>query len=225
MSRARRIAIATALGAAAAAYWFVVRPWLREWGASYSEVDERFPGDDLVPEPAEEITRAVTVEAPPEDVWPWLAQLGQGRGGIVGDAVPGTSAGATAADRDQPSLEVGDTVRLAPENLPADSPATAAEVAVLDDERALVLESPDRPTFSWAFVLEPEDEETTRLIARSRVRRPESPASRAGTRLLAEPIHFAVERRLLLGVKERAENRERGTRDQEATEPELGPTV
>jgi hypothetical protein len=228
MSRASKIALATALGVAAAVYWFVVRPSLRQWGATRGEADERLPGDDLVPEPADEITRAITIDAPAEEVWPQVVRLGQSHGGIVGAAVPGTTVGASSPSRsrpDQQTLEVGDTVPLIPESLPVDSSMATPEVAVLDDERALGLRSsPERPTVSWAFVLEP-DEEGTKLIVRTRARQPGSTASRAGARLLAEPIHFAVERRLLVGLKQRAENAERGTQDTDAVEPELGPTV
>lgn len=222
MGRALRIAVATALGVAATVYWFVVRPSLRQWGATRGEARERLPGDDLVPRPADEITRAVTVEAPAEAVWPWLTQLGQDRGSLLGAVVPGTPVGASASARDRPPLEVGDTVPLVPERLPVDSSVATPEVAVLDDERALVLRSSsDRPAVSWAFVLEPDEAGSTRLIARTRARRPDSIPNRAGARLL-EPVHFAVERKLLLDLKQRAE---RDRREAAPSEPEIGPAI
>src|SRR5829696_8726318 len=64
------------------AYAFVIRPWHLRWGATGEEVDKPLPGDDLVPEPGIESTRAITVEAPAGKVWPWLAQVGQDRGGF-----------------------------------------------------------------------------------------------------------------------------------------------
>ncbi len=73
-------------GAAAIAYNLVGSPWLREgfnrWGASREEWLAEMPGDELVPDPVLLSTRAVTIESPPEAVWPWVAQIGQGRGGL-----------------------------------------------------------------------------------------------------------------------------------------------
>ena len=60
----------------------VVRPWHRRWGASDEEVGRSLPGDDLVTEANFETTRAITIDARPEEVWPWLVQIGQGRGGF-----------------------------------------------------------------------------------------------------------------------------------------------
>jgi hypothetical protein len=64
------------------AYALVIRPWHLRWGATDEEVEKPLPGDELVPEPVIESTRAITVHAPVEAVWPWLAQLGQDRGGF-----------------------------------------------------------------------------------------------------------------------------------------------
>jgi hypothetical protein len=69
-------------GVLLAVYHLVLRPWHLQWGATDEEVTRRLPGDDLVPRAESETTRAVTVDAPCEEVWPWLVQLGQGRGGF-----------------------------------------------------------------------------------------------------------------------------------------------
>lgn len=72
-----------ALGAAApVVYLLAVRPRMQRWGATYEEIRQPLPGDELIPDPAFESTRAVTVNAPVEAVWPWLAQVGQDRGGF-----------------------------------------------------------------------------------------------------------------------------------------------
>jgi hypothetical protein len=63
-------------------YLLVVRPWLLHWGATAEERSSELPGDELVDRPGIQTTRAVTVEAPVEAVWPWLAQIGQDRGGF-----------------------------------------------------------------------------------------------------------------------------------------------
>jgi len=89
-ARGDRVASSGALdavrGAAAIAYTLVGSPWLRErynrWGASEEEWRDAMPGDELVPEPVLCSTRAVTIDAPPSAVWPWLARIGQGRGGL-----------------------------------------------------------------------------------------------------------------------------------------------
>lgn len=67
---------------AAAAYIFFARPWHLRWGATDQEFDEPLPGDDLIAGADLIATRAITIRAAPDRVWPWLAQLGQGRGGF-----------------------------------------------------------------------------------------------------------------------------------------------
>lgn len=82
-SRGRRI-LDAAGGAAAIAAMLVGSPLLRgrynRWGATDEECRAPMPGDELVPDPVLTSTRAVTIGAPPDAVWPWLAQIGQGRG-------------------------------------------------------------------------------------------------------------------------------------------------
>jgi hypothetical protein len=74
----------TALGGAAAlaAYAFFIRPWHLRWGATEEELKTRLPGDDLVQHPKLNATHAITINAPVERVWPWLAQIGQKKGGF-----------------------------------------------------------------------------------------------------------------------------------------------
>ncbi len=71
-----------------AAYWFAVRPQHRRWGATADEVRAFWSGDDLLPRPLVSATHAVTIQASPEKVWPWLVQIGQGRGGLHGERRP-----------------------------------------------------------------------------------------------------------------------------------------
>lgn len=82
--RARTAAAGIAASAAAAAivYRRVIEPWHQRWGAIDDEVAAELPGDDLVPEPASQITRAITIAAPPAAVWPWLVQIGADRAGF-----------------------------------------------------------------------------------------------------------------------------------------------
>jgi hypothetical protein len=64
------------------AYWFGLRPWHIRWGATDDELARPLPGDEIVPRPRKWSTRAITIDAPAEVVWPWLVQIGQGRGGL-----------------------------------------------------------------------------------------------------------------------------------------------
>ena len=68
---------ALSAGMMLAVYHVLIRPWHRTWGATNEEVARQLPGDDVVLEPSDETTRAVTVEAPSDDVWSWVVQLGQ----------------------------------------------------------------------------------------------------------------------------------------------------
>ena len=110
----------TLLGAAAAlGYQFAAKPWMRGWGATPAEKGRALPGDDLTPKPRIQITQAVTVAAPVEQVWPWLAQIGQDRGGFYSYEWLENLAGCEMrnADRIHPEWqqrEVGEPVPLHP---------------------------------------------------------------------------------------------------------------
>jgi len=174
-------------------YAFFIRPWHLRWGATDEEVEKPLPGDELVPEPAIESTRAITVNVPVEEVWPWLAQIGQDRGGFYSYEWLENLAGCRMhnADRIHPEWqhrEVGETVFL--------HHAFGMKASSFEPGRAIVLEG-------WgAFVVDPLDERTTRVILRSRTAR--------GLGVLyyllgVEIPHFIMERRMLKGIKERAE--------------------
>ncbi len=69
---------------AALVYYFFLRPQMRKWGTRLGESQRRLPGDDIVPKPNVQMTHAVNIDAPPEAVWPWLAQMGRERTGYYG---------------------------------------------------------------------------------------------------------------------------------------------
>ncbi|HKX67715.1 MAG TPA: SRPBCC family protein, partial [Intrasporangium sp.] len=77
----RRVGGALALGAAGWGLW-TARYSLLHWGATHAELQEVLPGDELISDARRVATRAITIDAPPDAVWPWVAQLGQGRGGL-----------------------------------------------------------------------------------------------------------------------------------------------
>ena len=188
------------------------RPWYRRWGPTDGLQQRRLPGDGLVPHPRLETTRAITIHAPVQDVWPWLVQLGQRRGGWYSYEKLENLAGCEIknADRILPeyqNIAAGDRLRLGPEGFPF---FTVVEVM---PERALVLkggpvppEEEDGVEWSWAFILDGPDATSTRLIARNRVDYDPTLANRIQWRGLIDPIAFVMERKMLRTIKDRAES-------------------
>lgn len=188
----------------------LIRSWYCKWGATTAELRMPLPGDDLVPHPVLESTRAITIQAPATAVWPWLVQLGQGRGGFYSYQQLENLAGCDIhnADRIIPEhqdLNVGDLVRLGPEGYPV------FDVAAIDSEVALILRG-DIPnpqgkptTWIWIFYLDPRDENTTRLILRTRLDYEPNMANAVMWRVFTDPISFNMERKMLQGIKARAE--------------------
>ncbi|WP_208718784.1 hypothetical protein [Corallococcus sicarius] len=217
-ARPRNRALRAALVVASLAPWGwrLARPWLLNWGAGSEEITRALPGDGLVPNPVAVNTRAITIDARPEDVWPWLVQIGYRRAGWYSYDVLERAAGAGefveghSADHIHPRLQalaVGDIIPM--------SRWTGMQVAELVPARALVLRSvmdDETPTWgvtTWAFVLEPLGEGRTRLLVRGRTG---GDPRRWGERVFGQLIefpHFVMERKMLLGVKARAERMER----------------
>lgn len=197
-----------AAGTAVALYRWALRPWQRTWGATRTEARRPLPGDALAPRADYETTRAITIDAPAHAIWPWLVQLGQGRGGFYSYDWLENLFGLDihSADRVVPEwqeVELGDLVRMAP---PDQFDGVARmDVALIESDRALVLrspeEAPDDQAASWAFVLDPVDDATTRLIVRTRM------MTTPAMRVLLDPAHFIMERKMLHGIKQRAERR------------------
>src|SRR6266702_247585 len=223
-------ALATAL---AVQYFVLIRPWYQTWGATSAEMQALLPGDALAPDAAEVETRAITIDAPPERVWPWLAQLGQGRAGFYSYRFLQNLLGMQMPDGDRllgfPDPRPGDRLLMSPRpSMGGRAYATYEEVL---PRRALVLRTYSLRALgrdgmapssgSWAFVLQPEAGGKTRLLVRSRTGAEHAAPSVAGlalATLVLDPIHFAFERKLMLGVKERAEGRAAATAWVEALE-------
>ena len=202
-------------------YDATVRKWMLEWGSTAAERSASLPGDEVVEDVMTHHTRAVTVDAPPEAVWPWLAQMGDHRAGFYSyDWVetyvfPGTVHrvdGRHSAIRIHPELQdirVGDRIDTGS----VGHVRIGAHVTTCEPNRALVIGS-------WAFVLEPLPAGRTRLLNRERdsgwlkmalPRRSGPLRCLAGAidYVVGEPLHFAMVRKMLLGLKARAEG---GTR-------------
>jgi len=187
----------------------LTRPWHMRWGVTRAELAMQLPGDGLVATAGYRIDHGITIHAPADSVWPWLAQIGQDRGGfysyswlerLVGDPVQN-------ADRIVPewqSIKVGDLVRAAPPDylggvLGRD---LGWRVTKIVPRRALVLDG-------WgAFVIVPLNDSTSRLLVRTRGEGKPTfmsvPLS-AFSLLVFEPAHFIMERGMLRGIKHRAE--------------------
>jgi hypothetical protein len=188
--------------ALAASYPVLWRNKCLTWGATPDEVARAIAGDELLADADIVTTRAVTVAAPPGCVWPWLVQMGSGRGGAYTyDWIENLfGLGMHSADVVLPQfqdLKVGDEI-------PVGQGGRVMRVAVLEPERVLAVQSGDG-SWVWIFALFPEAG-TTRLVSRNRLRVPGGPAAaRAAWSLLMEPGSMVMERKMLRGIRERAE--------------------
>jgi hypothetical protein len=190
------------------------RRWHQHWGATDQEITKSLPGDELIPAARLDSTHAITIAAPAERIWPWLAQMGyQDRAGTYSYDLFERSVGRNLDRLDPaiPPLIVGGTMPFAP--------GIPMTVAVADPPRALVLwqvtsggaaidpagpRGGDYTAWSWAFVLEPVAAATTRLLVRMRVTYQPAAKWAPYMWLLVEPAHFVMGRRQLLGIRQRA---------------------
>lgn len=200
----RRFLAGGAMLALAAGYWFPVRRWFSGWGTTTEELTRVMPGDVLIPNPTDMSMQALTVDASPVDIWPWLVQIGYRRGGLYSydwlDQLFGflDRPSATRILPEFQHLAVGDKI-------PWDGRGTEMTVGVVEPLRALALSyQVGGFMWVWQFGLYPLDEKRTRFVTRGTERVPNTPLWWLGMRIM-EPASFIMTRRFLLGVKERAE--------------------
>ncbi len=192
----------------------LARRWYARWGARPEEVAAALPGDDLIPSPVLGYTRAITIGTPVEYVWPWVAQMGQGRGGLYSyDALENlVGCDIHSVDRVLPryqQVQTGDLVRLGREGYPC------FRVADVEPQRTLVLIGADvRPPHAagavqngtagtWQWSLQSRDGgRRTRLVVRQRLLFP--PSQRFMWRIV-DAVGFVMDRRMLRGIRRRAE--------------------
>lgn len=196
----------------------LLRSRYNRWGATDAEVIRPLPGDELIPHPVQGYTRAITVRARAGDLWPWLVQMGQGRGGLYSYEGLENLVGCRIrnVERIVPELQdpkVGDLIRLGPKGYPC------FRVWKIEPERALVLVAADPKTeqavdptpqekgFSaatWQFFLEERGDGTTRLITRQRLVYSHDMALMWR---MVEPVDFVMGRKMMRNLKRLAERR------------------
>jgi hypothetical protein len=177
------------------------RPWHQRWGATSEELAASMVGDDLITGAQYRATRAVTIDAPPGAVWPWLVQVGCLRAGWYADDLLDNLAqpSAEVIEPELQHLEVGQWVPMAP----TPSEKTAFKVAGYEPGRWLLWQ---QPVSSWAWQLAALPGDGTRLVTRLRIRYDwHRPADAVLSLVLNEFGDFPMMRRMLLGIKRRAE--------------------
>lgn len=192
-----------------------MRSWIYHWGASAEEAEAILPGDNLVAARTVRTTRAVTIAAPAETVWPWLVQIGEDRGGFYSYDLLERLVGAHIdnADAIHPewqTLVVGDSIWLARRY---GEVARQVVAAVEEGSHLVLLSAPDferiqrgeKASGAWAFYLLPEGERRTRLLARG--------SGGAVGNICFDVLHFVMEQKMLRGIRDRAEaGTEKGSR-------------
>jgi hypothetical protein len=187
-----------------ALYWFPMRRWFTRWGTTETDRAHVMAGDASVVDPTYVATLAIAVDARPEHIWPWLVQMGYQRGGLYSydwlDRLFGyldrPSAAVILPQFQQ--LAVGDQIPI--------GRGQGFPVTAIEPYQSLVLSGTgDGFAWLWEFGLYPLGEERTRLVSRNRVRVPRTVGSWLFMRVI-EPAAFLMTRRMLLGLKRRAES-------------------
>jgi hypothetical protein len=185
-------------GAVAVAYMKLLRPWQLGWGATDEERGRPLPGDDLVEAPTLDATRAITISAQPDEIWPWLAQVGLNRAGWYSYDLLDNLGRPSAREiiPDLQDIKVGDVMPMSPDG------KHGIRVHALDPPHSMIWGTPGDT--SWAWLLDPQPDGTTRVITRVRSRyRWLSPT--IAFSMLLEFADIWMLRRMLLNLRERVE--------------------
>lgn len=181
-----------------AVYLLWIRPWQLRWGATDEELNRSMPGDDIVKHPTFDATRAVTIRARPEEIWPWMVQIGFGRAGWYSyDWID--NLGRPSAERIIPefqNIQVGDLIPIFKDR--------GFWVKAFEPNRWMLWDDKDKGDLTWFWGLYPADDGQTRLITRVRLRyRWLSPTILFNLALDVGDI--VMMRKCMLGIKRRAE--------------------
>jgi hypothetical protein len=202
---------------ALAAYELWARPWAARWGTTNEELRRHWPGDEFVSSAVQTVTHSITINAPGSSIWPWILQVGQDRAGFYSYSWLENLFGAEITNilRVVPEFQtrcVGDHVWMAPKHKYGGQARMV--VARLDSGRAMVLVPPgssgniaDDPPVdgTWAFIVEPVNATTTRLILRGRSGPKRTLRARFWEHVFWEPAHFIMERKMMRTIKLLAE--------------------
>jgi hypothetical protein len=198
----------------------VVRPWYLTWGTTGDEARRSLPGESLVYDAGWQETHAITIHAPVDAVWPWLAQLGQDRGGFYSFDLLENAVGCDmpTADRLRPDRQVwqaGDRLWMYPNYRAGGIGFATLRVYVPGRALAFATRAPGTPLSapedgSWTFFLQPVDATTSRLIVRGRVAAGRPTAGLVLDEAVFGPMHFVMQRRMMTGIKQLAEGSDRG---------------
>lgn len=190
-------------------YWFVARPWYAAWGATAEEQAMALPGDEIAAAANLVSTRAITVQAPAAQIYPWLVQIGQGRGGMYSYEWLENLARCDIHNVYQivPTLQqvqVGQEIHMGPEGYPFYRVVSFAE------GRYFLLQPGDPATkkpgeASWAMVLAERGDGSTRLIFRQRQVVAPGFGNFVIWRVIVDPMSFVMEQKMLRTIRDLAE--------------------
>lgn len=181
-------------------YFAVFRPWQLAWGATDSELTRELPGDGIVAQPSFDATRVVTILALPEDIYPWIVQMGMGRAGWYSyDLLD--NFGRKSAETILPEYQevhVGDVVPMSPDG------KFGLWVESFETNKWIVWQDKNREV-TWTWYIVPEEENQCRLITRIRMNY-RWLSLMAPVNLMVEFFDFPMMRKCMLGIKQRAES-------------------
>ncbi len=196
-----------------------LKPLRDRWGLSKKDADLTLPGDEIIRSPKSRFTHAIEINAPADYVWPWMAQIGQGRGGFYSYEALENLAGLNIQNADvildrYQKPEVGDLISFGPKD--------AYPLVICDQGRAMAIENhydldakraydpalsyPENYLhLTWLWYVEALDDNHSRFISRNRVTWSDSLKTKLVFGPLVEPIVFTMDRKMCLGIKKRAE--------------------
>ena len=214
---------AVLIGAIAGVVGYVafVRPRHLKWGSTWRERSRVWAGDEYMPEPVTKSTRVITIQAPANRVWPWIAQIGQDRGGFYSYTSMENLVGAEMKNAEEIHPEwqhrnIGDKVWLGTPSR-FDGKAHLIVARWIPDRLMVLVAPPDWEKIMegkladhmvWSFIVEPLSPKSCRLIVRSLAGPAQTTADKLAGYMFWEPAHFIMERGMLLGIKSRVEARE-----------------
>ena len=182
----------------------LLRPWYSKWGATEFDLTQKLPGDEYVPSPRGGYTQAIGIKASANSIWPWLVQVGQDRGGFYSYQILENMVGCNIHNTDcilteHQSIKTGDSLIMHPK-------APAVPVTIIEPEKALVFggRQDENTANVWTFFIMKGDG-STRLISRWAFSYKPGLLNRVAYNWFLEPIAAVMQRKMLLGIKERIE--------------------